>query len=240
MADLFIQRVKLCKIDLAKGGCQCGNWCAGLGLVDMDPKNASSAFTVLCMAFLFYGLYQDPPKWGLVAESMCLGCMGLLLVRRRSNGTEDSPCSPSQGQQEERDHKNNFMKNGKTSSDMKNGKTSSDGKIPSVPTTSTRSRQTSNHIVADASASGCRRPKDDVNDEIEFIVHASASMLRWLDFDGGVRQCLHAIHQKHGRKGVHDALSKLVAHGVKLGGTDWKNSIHNSLRKILADPNVEL
>eukprot|EP00930_Biecheleria_cincta_P033586 TRINITY_DN23274_c0_g1_i1.p1 TRINITY_DN23274_c0_g1~~TRINITY_DN23274_c0_g1_i1.p1 ORF type:complete len:415 (+),score=66.22 TRINITY_DN23274_c0_g1_i1:25-1269(+) len=52
-----------------------------------------------------------------------------------------------------------------------------------------------------------RRARDDVNDEIVWVVDLAKGMLTRSDFNVRSSQCLHAIHQKGGRSKVHEALN---------------------------------
>jgi len=80
---------------------------------------------------------------------------------------------------------------------------------------------------------GLRIAKYEVDDEIR--VALQNSILMEVDFDGRIRQELHAIHNKLGRQGVHDAMDFVITYAAKHNERKsvkcWPAFMHKLLKK---------
>lgn len=88
-----------------------------------------------------------------------------------------------------------------------------------------------------------RRAKDDVNDEIKWVLDLPECMLKRRDFSAFSIQLLHAIHQKGGRSKVHEALDLVFALTTTRSRDaikHWDGYVFQLLKKFFADLNEEV
>lgn len=93
--------------------------------------------------------------------------------------------------------------------------------------------------AAKAKGGGAR---DEIHQEITSLLQHKTPLQR-NDFDGQVRQCLHAIHGIGGHQGVHDALQIIQLQTTKKERASvgkWSAYIHKLLRRFLDNSTAEV
>lgn len=88
-----------------------------------------------------------------------------------------------------------------------------------------------------------RRARDDVNDEIVWVLDLEKCMLKRGDFGARSVQFLHAIHQKGGRSKVHEALDLVFAMTTTKSREaimNWSGYVAKLLKKFFDDLNEEV
>lgn len=97
--------------------------------------------------------------------------------------------------------------------------------------------------LSDGNLDNPRRARDDVNDEIVWVLDQAKCMLKRSDFNTRSIQLLHAIHQKGGRSKVHEALDLVFAlTTTKSRETiqNWAGYVSKLLKKFFDDLNEEV